>query len=144
MQSIQKVVIQRAEGMTDHYTMKRVTYTGDTAETQGNHWLYQIAETAPSEGGYDKTDVWVTLSNGDEYAFRFDVQHTSLPDNDTNIRQHMRSWFLFLARPEELPHIARDPKRLKRARAMSTPEQKAHAEALLALLDADTALMETR
>lgn len=137
MRSIQKVTIERAEGLSDHYTMKPVTYTGDSAEEQGNQWLREIAQTAPATGGYDKTDVWVTLSNGEELEFRFDVQHTSLPDNDTNLRQHMRAWFLFNSDPAKLPHIARDPRRLKYALANLTPDGKAWSEAQLALLDAD-------
>lgn len=84
MRSIQKVVIERAEGLTSHYTMVKVTYSGDNAEEWGNQWLREIAQTAPEHGGYDKTDVWVTLSNGQEYEFRFDVMHISLPDNDTD------------------------------------------------------------
>lgn len=137
MKSIQKVVIQRAEGPTGHYTMRKASFEGDRAEDNANLFLRHIAVTAPKDGGYDKTDVWVTLSDGSELQFRFDVQHTSLPDNDTNIRQHMRSWFLYLCRPEELPHIARDPRRLEHARLNTTPGQKAAAEAALALLDAD-------
>jgi hypothetical protein len=117
--------------------MRPKTFEGDNAEERGNAWLRDIARTAPAKGGYDKTDVSVTFSNGEEVEFRFDVQHTSLPDNDTNIRQHVRSWFLYLARPEELPHIARDPRRLKYAREHTTPGQKAAGAALLALLDAD-------
>jgi len=136
MRSIQKVVIQRAEGRTDHYTMKKVTYEGDTAEAKGNKWLHEIAKTAP-KSGYDKTDVWVTLSNSEEYEFRFDVHHTSLPDNDTNIRKHMRDWLRFICRPEEFAHIARDPERLKYIQSQTTPEQKAYAESVLALIDAD-------
>jgi hypothetical protein len=137
MRSIQRVIIERAEGIIGHHAMKRVTFTGDRSEDQGNEWLREIAKTAPKEGGYDKTDVWVMLSTGDDFAFRFDVMHSSLPNNDTNIRQHMRSWFLYNSRPEEIPHIARDPRRLKYAQAQIEPQQKAFAEAVLALLNAD-------
>jgi hypothetical protein len=135
MNSIQKVVIHRAEGPVADATMREATFAGDSAEAEGNAWLQRIARTAPAKGGYDKTDVPITLSDGQEIEFRFDVQHTSVPDNDTNIRQHMRSWFLYLCRPEELLHIARDPRRLEYARNHSTPEQKALAASLLALLD---------
>jgi hypothetical protein len=135
--SIQKVVIERAEGLTGHPTMKKVTFAGDTAEEQGNQWLRLIAETAPKEGGYDKTDVWVTLSNGQEFKYRFDVQHTSLPDNDTDIRQHVRTGLIYNCRPEEIPHIAAKPEWLEHARRSMTPENKAAAEWLVALLDAD-------
>jgi hypothetical protein len=79
LRSIQKVVIERAEGLTSHYTMVKVTYSGDNAEEWGNQWLREIAQTAPEHGGYDKTDVWVTLSNGQEYEFRFDVMHFPCP-----------------------------------------------------------------
>lgn len=137
MKSIQKVVIERAEGITGHYTMQPRTFEGETAEEQGNAWLREIAKTAPKTGGYDKTDVVITLSNGQDYSFRFDVQHTSLPDNDTNLRDHMRTWFLFNCRPEEIPHIAKEPRRLKRAQEMTSPEEKAEAAQLVALLDAD-------
>src|ERR1700751_2071057 len=102
MRSIQRVVIQRAEGLTNHYTMKKVTYTGDSAEEQGNKWLREIAQTVPKNGGFGKTDVRVTLSNGHMYEFRFNVKHTSVPDNDTDIRKHMRAWFLYNCRPDEL------------------------------------------
>lgn len=137
MRSIQTVVIERAEGINDHYTMARRTFTGDSAESQGNHWLQEIAQTAPQTGGYDKTDVWVTFSNGEEFELRFDVQHTTVPDNDTNIRQHLRSWLLYNSRPEELPHIASNPRRLNYAKIHITPESKAYCENMLALLDAD-------
>jgi hypothetical protein len=137
MRSIQKVVIERAEGLTGHYTMKKLEFTGDTAETESNCWLHEIAKTAPKTGGYDKTDVSVTLSNGQEYSFRFDVMHTSLSDNDTSIRQHMRRWFLFIARPEALPHIASNPRRLHRVQTMFSPEQKEAAASALDLIDAD-------
>jgi hypothetical protein len=116
--------------------MQKVTYSGDTAEAKGNAWLHEISKTAPRRGGYDRTDVWVTLSNGQEYEFCFDVHFVSLPNNDTNIRRHMRNWFLCLCRPEELPHIAAKPKRLNYAATVNA-EQKAMAESALALLDAD-------
>jgi hypothetical protein len=137
MRSIQRVVIQRAEGLTNHYTMKKVTFTGDSAEEQGNQWLCEIVQTVPKNGGYGKTDVRVTLSTGHEYEFRFDVKHISLPDNDTDIRQHMREWFLYNCRPEELPHIAADPRLLRYAQSQIEPEIKSIAESVLALLDAD-------
>jgi hypothetical protein len=137
MRSIQKVVIQRAEGPSNDPIMRKATFKGDTAEEQGNDWLRQIARTAPKGDGYDKTDVWVTFSSGQEYQFRFDVQDTSLPDSDTDIRQHMRSRFLYLSRPEELRHIAADPHRLEYAQRNTAPEQKALAESMLALLDTD-------
>lgn len=137
MASIQRVKIHRAEGLTTDPTMKPVQFEGDAAEQQGNEWLRRIAQTAPAEGGYDKTDVWVTLSNGQEYSFRFDVQHTSVPDNDTDIRSHIRTWFLYNCRPEEIPHIARDPRRLRWAQESTTPEEKQAAALLVALLDAD-------
>lgn len=142
MRSIQKVVIERAEGPVSHYTMRKVTFTGDTAEEQGNQWLREIAHTAPAKGGYDKTDVSVTLSNGETYDYRFDVQHSSLPDNDTDIRQHIRSWLLYNCRPEELPHIAKDKRRLEYAQSQITPEIKSAAEYVLALLDADLVTTE--
>ena len=137
MRSIQKVVIERAEGLTGDYTMKKVEFTGDTAEIETNCWLHEIAKTAPKAGGYDKTDVSVTLSNGQEHSFRFDMMHTSLSDNYTNIRQHLRRWFLFIARPETLPYIASNPRRLQRVQTMFIPEQKAAAASALDLIDAD-------
>lgn len=135
--SIQKVVIHRAEGPVTDPTMREVTYEGNTAEQRGNAWLRDIARTAPATGGYDKTDVTITFSNGQETQFRFDVQHTSLPDNDTSIRSHVRNFFLYHCRPEELPYIARDPRRLEYARRHTSPETKAAATELVALLDAD-------
>jgi hypothetical protein len=73
-----------------------------------------------------------------EYEFRFDVKHISLPDDDTDIRQHMREWFLYNCRPEELPHIAAaDPRLLRYAQSQIEPEIKSIAESVLALLDAD-------
>lgn len=137
MRSIQKVVIERAEGMTGHRTMKKVTFQGDAAEAEGNQWLREIAATAPKDGSYDKTDVWVTVSSGQEYQFRFDVRHTSMPDNDTDIRQHMRDFLLIHCRPEALPHIARDRRRLEYFQSQIEPEIKAEAERVLGLLDAD-------
>lgn len=137
MRSIQKVIIQRAEGLIGHPTMRRETFTGDLSEGEGNRWLRWIAETAPATGGYDKTDVWVTLSNGQEYQFRFDVQHTSLPDNDTDIRQHVKQWFTYIATPEQIPYIAADPRRLAYARKEFTDEERESAASLLALMACD-------
>jgi hypothetical protein len=137
MKSIQKVAIERAEGPSDHFTMKKVTFEGDSAEETANKWLLAISVTAPKTGGYDKTDVWVTLSNGQEFEFRFDVKHISQADSDTDIRAHVRCWFLYCCRPEEIPYIASDLRRLEFARKATTPEEKEKAAKLIELLDAD-------
>jgi hypothetical protein len=49
----------------------------------------------------------------------------------------MRSFLLLHCRPEELPHIARDKRRLEYFKAQITPDVKTEAESVLTLLDAD-------
>lgn len=102
------VSIQRAEGplvadFTDH------VFEGPDAEAQGNAYLRQIAVTAPMNGGYDKTDVKICFSNGQEWTARFDVKHLSCDDNDTDLRKHVRDFLFYHVNPDRIPWIMAEP-----------------------------------
>lgn len=125
---ITEVFIHRAEGPRDDPTMRPVTFTGLDAEARGNAWLKKIARTAPAQGGYDKTDVTITLDTGEKLSGRFDVQHTCCEDNDTDLKRHFRGDLLYVFAPERLPWLARDPKRLEAARRMNADRDKAKYE----------------
>jgi hypothetical protein len=138
LKGITKVVIERAEGMTGDPTMQRRTFEGTHAEQDANAWLYRISTTAPRNGDYDKTDVWITLSDGVkeyEYEARFDVKHYSCPDPDLNVRQHLTTTLTYYTAPETLPHIAKDARRLQYARESTTDEVRAGAQQLLDILN---------
>ena len=129
MNSITKVTVQRAEGPnTSDFSLH--TFEGETAEAAANSFLREIAQTAPKTGGYDKCDLTVTLVSGDTIGLRHDVKHTSLPDNDTDVRQHLRDFLFYHLNPEQIPHVARMPKarreqavaQLKRMHAEDVPE----------------------
>lgn len=128
------VFIHRAEGPVKDFTMRPVTYEGDTAEEQGNDWLRKIARTAPRDGSYDKTDVVIRLADGQELSGRFDIQHWTTGRNDTNLRDHFRDTLMFNCMPERFAHIAADPRKLAAARASVSHTVRRESRRILALL----------
>ena len=56
-----------------------------------------IAPHAPKGGGYDKVDVVITFADESEYSGRLDVQHTTDPDNDSDVAKHVYDFVSFHA-----------------------------------------------
>ncbi len=145
--AITRVAIRRAEGpiaLCDGWHL----FEGVNAEERGNTYLREISQTAPKESGYDKTDVKLTFANGQEWNARFDIKHSSQPDNDTNLRQHVSDFLYFHLNPGKIQWIrdlAVSSSEYKRREAVShivsirkmfVEDAPAFAE-LLALIDPD-------
>ena len=145
--AITRVAVRRAEGpiaLCDGWHL----FECADAEEHGNTYLWEISQTAPKDGGYDKTDVKLTFANGQEWNARFDVKHPSQPDNDTNLRQHVSDFLYFHLNPDKIQWIRdlaashSEYERRKAAghiesiRKMFTDDAPAFAE-LLALIDPD-------
>lgn len=113
---ITQIVVVRAEGPNE--LCGSWTFKGPTAEDEANKKLRQISLTAPKGGGYDKCDVTVTLSSGEEFTTRHDVK---LNDIDGTVYDHAERWLSYL--------VTSDKK-------IITPETKKEATALLAVLRA--------
>jgi hypothetical protein len=70
MISLDQITITRAEGPTaDCITF--VAHNWEDAED----WLYRSAQSAPSNGGYDKCDVTITFADGEAFKIRYDMVH---------------------------------------------------------------------
>lgn len=101
MNTITKVIVEQAEGLTEDMVPR--TYEGPTCVRDAEKHLRKIAVTAPKSGGYYKTDVTITLVDGTDYQFRFDIKRLGLEDNDLSIVAHaIRCWETFggIAVPE--------------------------------------------
>src|SRR5262245_5950067 len=105
MPVIIQVEIVREEGPIDDPTMGKHTFCGDDAEALANDHLRLISETAPRDGGYNKTEVTATLVNGARVAGRFDIKHHSCPDSDTDLRQHLMDTLDFPLHPERFQWV---------------------------------------
>lgn len=135
-----KVEIRRAEGPHELCDKTFRVFEGDEAEAQGNAYLREISQTAPKGGGYDKTDVRILFANGQKWQARFDVKHFSEPDNDTNLRRHVRDFLFFHLFPEQIPWVQTldEPQRsqcIHSIRGLWTQEERAEAAGLLEQLD---------
>jgi hypothetical protein len=142
MSTITKVTVQRAEGPNTADFSKH-TFEGEDAEARANAYLREISATAPRTGGYDKTDVVVTLASGDEFKLRHDVKHFECDDSDTDVRRSLRDFFYYHLHPEEIPWVrATDNRSGKRDRTIkaladSLEGQREEFTRLLAVLDGD-------
>jgi hypothetical protein len=139
---IVQVEIQRAEGPNTADFSKHI-YKGEFAEIFGNNYLHLIAKTAPKGGGYDKTDVKITFENGRVWEARFEVKHLLEPDNDTDLRKHVRDFLFFHLNPEQIPWIQAldEPQRtshIHSIRGMWTQEERAEAATFLAQIERST------
>ena len=135
-----EVRIRRGEGPnTSDFSWH--TFKGANAEEDGNAYLRYIAQTAPQGGGYDKTDVEITFENGREWEARFDVKYTGEPDNDTDLRQHVRDFLYFHLNPQDIPWVRelRDPRereeRVASIKACWNQETRDEAQTLLNLIE---------
>jgi hypothetical protein len=131
-----KVEIRRAEGPRDLCDKAFRGFEGKDAEARGNAYLREVSQTAPKGGSYDKTDVRITFANGRVWEARFDVNHFSEPDNDTDLRKHVRDFLFFHLFPEQIPSIQAlaEPQRsnhINAIRGMWTQEERADAAGLL-------------
>lgn len=134
--AIAKVEIRRPEG--PHHLCDRTfrVFEGEDAEARGNAYLREISQTAPKGGAYDKTDVRILFANGQKWDARFDVKHASEPDNDTDLRKHVRDFLFFHLFPEQIPWIQAlaEPQRsnhIHSIRGMWSEEERADAAGLL-------------
>lgn len=93
---IQSIQIMRGEGngREDPMLGKWQTFT---SIKDADRRLREISNTAPRSGGYDKTDVIVTLDDGSTFKGKFDVKHFSQPNADLSIAQHIREELMFSA-----------------------------------------------
>lgn len=89
--NIIKVIVEQAEGLT--VDLKPFTFEGPNCVDEAERKLRQIAVTAPEGGGYYKTDVTLTLKDGTDYQFRFDIMRLGSDDNDVEILPHALNMF---------------------------------------------------
>jgi len=78
---VSHIELDRIEGVRASW--KATTFAG------ANRTLRDWAESAPSEGGYDKVGVHLVWNNGVEYAYRLDLKHPSSgeePDIEADLR----------------------------------------------------------
>jgi len=134
--AITKVEIRRAEGPHHLCDQTFRVFEGQEAEAQGNAYLREISQTAPRGGGYHKADARTTFANGQVWESRFDVKHFSEPDNDLDVRQHIRDFLFFHLFPEQIPWIQSldEPQRtnhINSIRGMWSQEERAGAAGLL-------------
>ena len=99
------VKIRRAEGEIGKADFNWRKFIGPNAEDAGNAYLREISATAPKGGCYDKTDVVISFADGTEWEARFDVKHFTEPDNDTDLRQHVRDFLFFQLHPEKIQWV---------------------------------------
>lgn len=141
MPPIIQVEIVREEGPISDETKGKRTFSGDDAEPLANQFLRLISETAPKHGGYDKTEVTVTLVTGDVMKCRFDIKHHSCPDSDLDVRKHLIDTSTFPLYPERFPWVQREIEKdsglLARIRSGYTPADLAKCERILNLLSAN-------
>lgn len=72
--TIEKITVQRAEGLTKYDDFNLHEFTGPLALSNANAHLEKLSLTAPGHSeGYHKCDVVVFETNGDSYYMRFDL-----------------------------------------------------------------------
>ena len=86
--TIQKIVVDRAEGL-----IEECFQTEHKTVDDANLRLIEISKTAPKNGGYDKTDVIIFFSDGDEWKARHDIQFGMI---DETIENHWKRHFNYI------------------------------------------------
>ena len=99
---VKSIRIEQAEGPTD----RLVRATASSFE-QANRYLTRIADMAPKDGSYYKTDVTITWEDGFSTQVREDVVHVSKAA--PNLAEHVRRFWAFYAGFHRPDHI--DPDR---------------------------------
>jgi hypothetical protein len=80
---IKKIVIIRAEGKIELCGIEQLAKSWK----QADEILLEMSETAPKDGGYDKTDFYIEFVDGQEYEGRYDLKHFT--DEIPNLYNHV-------------------------------------------------------
>ena len=89
---IKNITIQRAEGPVDECDIKYHATSWDEAD----EILYNMSHSAPKKDeGYDKTDFYITFSDGVEYKGTYDLKHNSV--ETPSLHSHIENHVLFHA-----------------------------------------------
>lgn len=90
---VKSVVLTRLEGPSE-LCNKPVTFSSFIG---ANVWLLGQASTFPKAGGYDKVRFVVTFEDGETYTGRLDCKYFGDPNNDLDVRVHVREFLEFYA-----------------------------------------------
>ena len=94
-----QITLERVEGLSDD--MGKPETVGSFAEADA--LLIAWSETAPKNGGYNKTDFYVAWPDGEQYRGRYDLQHHSVAR--PSLVDHMAGfceYMLGLRKPEHM------------------------------------------
>ena len=89
---VKSIMIMRAEGPSKLCGVKH--YFNSWREANRFLWEYNSSYPGMNEG-YDKHDFTVIFDDGLEWSGRLDVKQSSVPDNDQDIRMHIRDFAEF-------------------------------------------------